>query len=279
MDFIHAADAYALGYTGAGTALGIIDSSVRPDHPELAGKVIMMALPLDETTGQLYVPNWAYDRHGSHVAGIMAAMRNGVGMHGVAFDADLVSAGMLGGASGSNENLVMPDLLSLFAAYPEIRVINNSWGANFYPSLDPAKDIPADVISAQDNVIKALCKLSEEYGKVVVFAAGNSTMIAPSVEGMMPRYVPDLKGWISVVSLNIAGITTAADGTRTISPSGVSYFSNLGSKASLWTVAAPGSYINSLNAATNGYMLASGTSMAAPYVSGTVAWWHRLFPG
>ena len=278
LDFIHAAVAYALGYTGAGTALGIIDSSVRADHPELAGKVIMMALPLDETTGQEYVPNWAYDRHGSHVAGIMAAMRNGVGMHGVAFDADLVSAGMLGGASGSTENLVTPDLLSLFAAYPEIRVINNSWGADFYPSLDPAKDIPADVISAQDNAIKALCKLSEEYGKVVVFAAGNSTMIAPSVEGMMPRYVPDLKGWINVVSLNIAGITTAPGGTRTIGPSGVSYFSNLGSKASLWTVAAPGSYINSLNAATNGYMLASGTSMAAPYVSGTVGLVAQAFP-
>ena len=278
LDFIHAADAYALGYTGAGTTLGIIDSAVRADHPELAGKVILMALPLDETTGQLYVPNWAYDKHGSHVAGIMAAMRNGVGMHGVAFDADLVSVAMLGGASGSTEHLLTPDFLSLFAAHPEIRVINNSWGASYYPSLDPAKDIPADIISNQDNEIKALCKLSEEYGKVVVFAAGNSTMIAPSVEGMMPRYVPDLKGWLSVVSLNISGITTAADGTRTVGPSGVSYFSNLGSKASLWTVAAPGSYINSLNATTNGYMVSSGTSMAAPYVSGTVGLVAQAFP-
>ena len=50
LGFIHAADAYALGYTGAGTTLGIIDSAVRADHPELAGKVILMALPLDETT-------------------------------------------------------------------------------------------------------------------------------------------------------------------------------------------------------------------------------------
>jgi Subtilase family. len=183
-------------------------------------------------------------------------------MHGVAFDANLVSAVTLGKASGSNENLVPPDLLSLFAAYPDIRVINNSWGTNFYPSLDPPKDKPSVVIAGQDNVIKALCKLSEEYGKVVVFAAGNDSRIAPSVEGMMPRYAPDLTGWISVVSLNIAGITTATDGTRIIGPSGVSYFSNLGSKASLWTVAAPGSDINSLNATTNGYMLASGTSMS-----------------
>ncbi len=278
LNFIHAADAYALGYTGAGITLGMIDTSVRGDHPELAGKVIMMALPLDKTTGQTYVPNWAYDTHGSHVAGIMAAMRNGVGMHGVAFDANLVSAVTLGTASGSNENLVPPDLLSLFAAYPDIRVINNSWGTDFYPSLDPLKDIPADVISGQDGEIKALRKLSEEYGKVVVFAAGNNSMIAPSVEGMMPRYAPDLTGWISVVSLNIAGITTATDGTRTIGPSGVSYFSNLGSKAYLWTVAAPGSNINSLNATTNGYMLDSGTSMAAPYVSGTVGLVAQAFP-
>ena len=278
LDFIRAADAYALGYTGAGVTLGIIDTAVRVDHPELAGKVSLMALPFDETTGQQYVPNWAYDTHASHVAGIMAAMRNGVGMHGVAFDADLVSAAILGRASGSDENLVPPDLLSLFAAYPDIRVINNSWGSNFYPSLDPLKDIPADVISGMDGNIKTLRKLSDDYGKVVVFAAGNASMPAPSVEGMMPRYAPDLKGWINVVSLNIAGITTASNGIRTISPSGVSYFSNLGSKASLWTVAAPGSNINSLNATTNGYMLDSGTSMAAPYVSGTVGLVAQAFP-
>lgn len=278
LNFIHAADAYALGYTGADITLGMIDTSVRGDHPELAGKVMMMALPLDKTTGQTYMPNWAYDTHGSHVAGIMAATRNGVGMHGVAFDANLVSAVTLGTASGSNENLVPPDLLSLFAGYPDTRVINNSWGSDFYPSLDPAKDIPADVIAGRDGEIKVLSKLSNDYGKVIVFAAGNDSMIAPSVEGMMPRYAPDLKGWISAVSLNIAGITTATDGTRTIGPSGVSYFSNLGSKAYLWTVAAPGSNINSLNATTNGYMLGSGTSMAAPYVSGTVGLVAQAFP-
>lgn len=61
----------------------------------------------------------------------------------------------------------------------------------FIPRLT-LPNIPAVVIAGQDNVIKALCKLSEDYGKVVVFAAGNSTMIAPSVEGMMPRYVPSL---------------------------------------------------------------------------------------
>lgn len=278
LNFIHAADAYAMGYTGAGVTLGIIDSAVRVDHPDLDGQVVLMALPLDETTGQDYVPNWLYDKHGSHVAGIMAALRNGVGMHGVAFDANLVSGVMLGGANGSDEHLVAPDFVSLFAAYPELRVINNSWGAGVYPSLDPAKDIPAVVIAGQDNVMKALCKLSEDYGKVVVFAAGNSTMIAPSVEGMMPRYVPSLTAWISVVSLNIAGITTASDGTRTISPSGVSSFSNLASKASIWSVAAPGSKINSLDANTNGYILLSGTSMAAPYVSGTVGLVAQAFP-
>lgn len=139
LNFIHAADAYAMGYTGAGVTLGIIDSAVRVDHPDLDGQVVLMALPLDETTGQDYVPNWLYDKHGSHVAGIMAALRNGVGMHGVAFDANLVSGVMLGGANGSDEHLVAPDFVSLFAAYPELRVINNSWGAGVYPSLDPAE--------------------------------------------------------------------------------------------------------------------------------------------
>ncbi|MGI6657693.1 MAG: S8 family serine peptidase [Desulfobulbus sp.] len=280
LDFIRAADAYALGYTGAGITIGVIDTAVRVDHPELAGKVIKLVLPLDETTGRLYVPNWAYDAHGSHVAGIMTALRDGIGMHGVAFDANLVSAVMLGNDSCSDENLVLPDLVSLFAAYPDIRVINNSWCTPFYPSLDTATDIPAVVRNeyGQHRVICDLSALSGYHGKVIVFAAGNNSKIAPSGEGMMPRYVPELTSWISVVSLNIAGITTAPDGTRTIGPSGVSWFSNLGSKASLWTVAAPGHSINSLDAATNGYIQFSGTSMAAPYVSGTVGLVAQAFP-
>lgn len=38
LDYIHAAEAYAKGYTGTGITLGIIDGEVRLIHPDFAGK-------------------------------------------------------------------------------------------------------------------------------------------------------------------------------------------------------------------------------------------------
>ncbi len=283
LDFIHAADVYSLGYTGAGITLGVIDSPVRTSLPELAGKVGTVAMSIDDFTGLPYVPNWDYDMHGSHVAGIMAASRNGVGMHGVAFDADLISAAMLGHEEGSTYGLTPPDIVSLFAAHPDARVINNSWGVSFFPILEVSMDSPPVIqsfIANDENltVQRQLASLAVDYNKVVVFAAGNDTLMAPCLEGSLPRYLPDLTAWLSVISLDIGNITTAADGTRTVSPTGVSWFSNLGLKAALWSVSAPGSDINSLNAATDDYVRMSGTSMAAPYVSGTLGLVQQAFP-
>lgn len=45
-----------------------------------------------------------------------------------------------------------------------------------------------------------------------------------------------------------------------------------------YTLAAPGTWINSVDA-TGGYTELIGTSMAAPYVSGTLGWSSRPFHG
>ena len=90
LDKINAAKAYAKGWTGKGSVLGVIDTYQQTDHPELNGKY------------KWYNDYTRYDNtvstsgnaqvHGTHVAGIIAAKNNDVGMHGVAFDADLVGA-------------------------------------------------------------------------------------------------------------------------------------------------------------------------------------------
>ncbi|MFT4301095.1 MAG: S8 family serine peptidase [Desulfovibrio sp.] len=283
LDFIRAAEAYALGYTGAGVTLGIIDTPVRFDHPELAGKLTGQYIGIDTRTGQPYIPLWQEDTHGSHVGGIMAAARNGIGMHGVAFDATLMSVGYLGydeGADNKSLNTYLPELLGFFANHPELRIINNSWGGDFYPALDPAHDVPSAIRAdvKDDLEYDVLTKLAADYNKVIVFAAGNESKLAPGLGGALPRYMPELKAWLSVISLDISKISTAPDGTRTISSTGVSHFSNLASKAGLWSVSAPGSGIYSLAAETNGYKFESGTSMAAPYVSGALGLVQQAFP-
>ena len=90
LDIINASQAYALGYTGLGQTVGVLDSPVRVTHPELAGKADTIDVAAD----------WTSIRHGSHVTGIIAARRDGIGMHGVAFDADIWAGPLLDNPNG-----------------------------------------------------------------------------------------------------------------------------------------------------------------------------------
>ena len=71
LDIINAATAYELGYTGKGVTLGILDDGMRLSHREFAGKDAFQVFI------ESYVEDWAENEHGSHVAGIMAANRDG----------------------------------------------------------------------------------------------------------------------------------------------------------------------------------------------------------
>jgi len=87
---INADKAYARGWTGKGAVLGVIDTYQDTKHKELDGQYLWYNdyVRFDDTvenTGQ-------YWPHGTQVAGIIAAKKDGVGMHGVAYDAKLVGA-------------------------------------------------------------------------------------------------------------------------------------------------------------------------------------------
>ena len=164
-----ASEAYALGFTGKGVQLGVMDSGVVPDHIEWKdgritvvdtegkwgttgnsypqhiinnkdGKVDKTAnlgareAGGDFTSSGKYDPN-INDSHGTHCTGTMAAGRNGgqTGMHGVAFDANVAVA---------NTNLTDDANYGPFQDYTffkagwdalvnaDAKVINNSWGSN-----------------------------------------------------------------------------------------------------------------------------------------------------
>ncbi|XOT95603.1 S8 family serine peptidase, partial [Alcaligenes pakistanensis] len=84
LDMINAAQAYALGFTGKGVTVGILDSGIAGNHPEFAGAI---AGGFDFNTNTPYTNSQGVDSdnapgHGTHVAGIIGARRDGVGMHG-----------------------------------------------------------------------------------------------------------------------------------------------------------------------------------------------------
>ncbi|MFT7755626.1 UNVERIFIED_CONTAM: S8 family serine peptidase, partial [Salmonella enterica subsp. enterica serovar Enteritidis] len=77
---IYANYAYAMGVDGSGVKVGVIDSGLARDHPEFAGRY-------DEGITVQPDKPWYIDSnavtHGSAVAGVIAANRDGKGMHGV----------------------------------------------------------------------------------------------------------------------------------------------------------------------------------------------------
>lgn len=274
LEVINAADAYALGYTGMGQVVGVLDTAVRIDHPELIGKAD--AYPAG------FSPDWNSTTHGSHVAGIIAARRDGVAMHGVAFDAGIWSVAILDIPGVAN-------LADYFARRPDVRIFNNSWGpGEWYPILDEdgtdffsVKEVREEIEDDDPDLQQVVQHAISSPESVFVFASGNEGHPSP---GMSPASLPrfhgsDLGNWLNVGALNVSGISRdAASGELVLKPHAVSMFSNLAQGAELFTVMAPGSNIYSLNAATNGYFLESGTSMAAPVVSGALALVAQAYP-
>ena len=90
LTMINADHAYAKGWTGEGAVLGVIDTWQDKDHADFNGKYQWYK---DYVRNSDTVPNYGSQHaHGTHVAGIVAAEKNNTGTHGVAYNADLVGA-------------------------------------------------------------------------------------------------------------------------------------------------------------------------------------------
>ncbi len=192
--------AYAQGITGKGVKIGIVDSGVLLNHPDLLGQVTGVTNSgVYFANGFRYGPtNGAYrqgepysipgsfipgtnDTHGTHVGGSMVASRNGVGMHGVAFGSTLYSSntgGMDSFISGANAdyNLFKGAYGNLVAA--GARVINTSWGnaPRYERTTDLAGLTQAYLPMALRRTFMDALEEVSRTGVVLVFAAGNSNL-------------------------------------------------------------------------------------------------------
>jgi len=126
----YAADAWALGFTGKGVRLGIVDSPAQLSHPEFAGRVVAPLLqPPFPAPGYPNLPD-----HGTHVMGVAAAARDGQGMVGVAHHASIAHVTILGDPGYPASNNWTQDLLDA-----KVSVMNGSFG----PFATPWPLIPA----------------------------------------------------------------------------------------------------------------------------------------
>lgn len=283
LDIINAADAYAQGYTGKGVTVGVTDAgTVNFSHPEFSGKtgsnVVFDGL---ESTG---VPlTWAELMHPTHVAGIAAADKNGFGMHGVAYDADVASSSVMGHYYGGGGFESSSSFYDNYLTNPDIKIINNSWGTNLY--LLDKKDFNEGIeyLQSDDSVIAI--EKAVNNNKLLVFSAANSGHLTAGLESNLDILTGDKAfndNIITVTAAKANSFTKNRNSGFDVQSDAIAIWSDLAMYNEDTTLSAPGWNINSayadFEASGEYYRYDSGTSMAAPMVTGVGALVQQAFP-
>jgi subtilisin len=255
---IGAPSASTAGHTGAGATVAVIDSGVDLVHPDLAANLHPTLTENCITPG---LPAQDDNSHGTHVAGIVAARDDAVGVVGVAPAATLVPVKAFDAAGGSTWAAIVCGIDFVAAHADVIDVANMSFG----DLSTEATACDGITTSDIDAMRQAICDLVDA-GVVPVAAAGNN---AVDVSGFVPAAFPE------VVTVSALSDTDGQPGGAggcivfgAICDDGfAALFSNYGPRID---VMAPGYEI--LSTMPGGlYGIKDGTSMAAPHVAGVVA--------
>lgn len=249
---IKASEIYSDGYSGSGVTVAVIDSGVDLDHPNLVDNIASGGYDYyDDDSDANPNGQGGSMSHGTHIAGIIAGMKNSSEMHGVAYSAKILSLRV-----GSTSS---PSSAAAYSAHSGAiakgaKVLNNSY------SLGWSTAGGDKLLEVRNNDI------------VQVWAAGNSSNSDPSNYAIAPNN----SGYEDLADSLIAVVAT--DSTNTIAP-----YSNKCGVAKNWCMAAPGTDIYSTvdttdNGHSGNYATMSGTSMAAPHVSGAIAVLRSKWP-
>lgn len=264
-DFHGAITAWQAGASGQGTTLAIIDSGIDATNPEFAGRI--SAASKDVASNRSL--NNSADDHGTQVALVAAAGRNGSGVLGIAWNATVQairadtpgSCAETDGCSFSDVNISA----ALDAAVQAgARVVNLSLGG------DPA-----------DALLQAAVGRAAAAGLVVVVSAGNEGLDSgPGVDPANPNpFAVSLlqagSGNVLIVgSVDAAGI--ASDFSNKAGASAASVLMAQGER--ICCVYENGQIKTTTSADGSFVTLVSGTSFSAPQVSGAAVLLAQAFP-
>ena len=286
LDIINAAVAYAQGYTGKGVTVGVADAgTVNFSHPEFSGKT-GSGVVFDGLESSDVPLTWEKLYHPTYVAGITAADKNGFGMHGVAYDADIASSSAIrhyfadrGFESGSS-------FYDNYLTNPDIKIINNSWATRAYLSNVNDKRY----FELLKNFVLNDVRFNPIYkavnnDKLLIFGSGNSGHLTAAQENDL-----DVLSGKKAFNDNIITVTAAKansfkknnNGGFDVESDAIAIWSDLAMYNEDTTLCAPGWYINSAYAdfAESGeyYYSGYGTSISAPMVTGVGALVQQVFP-
>lgn len=260
---MHVYEAWALAKCEHTVAVAIVDQGPDPSHYDLADNVVDTYDAVENDESISFANN-----HGTAVSGIVSAVAdNEIGIAGVSYNADLVLINAM------KPNLsTTSDYLSKAITYAannadtyNIRVLNISVGGAIKESIE----------SMNDGTLKRAIDKVNAKGIVTVAAAGNSgSRYSDNTTASVPfyEYPGDFENVVSVINLKQSTSTT----NRLSNPaSGVDKASGSNYNVEGQTaknISAPGTSILSTYSDSNSYASSlSGTSMAAPQVTGVLA--------
>ena len=248
--------------SGSDVVVGVIDTGVDYTHPDLAANMWVNPFEVagngvdDDKNGfvdDVHGADFADldgdpvddHNHGTHVAGLLAAANNGQGTVGVAYHAKIMALRFLSADGFGGVDFAVQALnyaMDMKSRGVNIRVTNNSWGGS-------------DVSEAMDQAIRR----SADAGMLFVAAAGNGgeDRIGDDIDVPGNGFYPASHDAPSVISVAATDSRDALAGFSNFGPAGVD-------------LAAPGVGVYS-TVRGGAYTYFSGTSMAAPLVSGVAA--------
>ncbi|SDY48779.1 S8 family peptidase [Pseudomonas salomonii] len=259
LPIVKASTLYARGGTGQGVKVALIDSGLNSELPEFQGRLADIGYDfVRQQPGTVDIKG-----HGTQMAGILAANKNAQGMHGIAFNAQLIPMRF----GDDKEPFYFDSEIAQgwrLAHAQGARFFSNSW-AN--PIEANTNEVPIYERLMGDSLEAAKHLVAE--GAVFVFSTGNEVKREPLAEPGLPALVPELeKGWIAVMALKNDG-------------SAINLKSNYCGLAARWCIAVPGGDGGAglLTTQKDGsYGPTAGTSPAAALVSGALAALQSRFP-
>lgn len=263
--FHGAITAWQAGASGQGTTIAIIDSGLDTANPEFAGRISSASR---DVTGSRALTN-AEDDHGTQVALVAAAARNGTGVMGIAWNAtvQMLRADTPGtcmgddGCTFSDTNIAAGLDAAVRAG---ARVVNLSLGGD-----------------AADATLRAAVGRAVAAGLVVVVSAGNegtSTEAGIDPANPDPFAVSLLQAGggnvVIVGSVDQAGVVSDFSNRPGTSASSVLMAQGEG----VCCVYSNGEIERTTTAEGEFVTLVNGTSFSAPQVSGAAALLAQAFP-